>query len=75
MLVKSAPGTRCPMERRPRKYISDTTPMDVPNTTFYRRLVKEGSLVKTKPPKKPVLTGQKPVIGATASNKKEQEKK
>ncbi len=45
MLVRSAPGTRCPMENKPRKYISDSTPVEVPNSTFYKRLIRDGSLV------------------------------
>ncbi len=46
MRVISAPGTRCPKEGKPREYITDTEPSDVPDTTYYRRLVAEGSLIQ-----------------------------
>jgi len=45
MLVQSAPGTRCPKEGKPRDYITDNAPVDVPATSYYRRLVSDGSLV------------------------------
>lgn len=54
MKVLSAPGTRCPMEGQPRKYINDNRPVDVPGTSYYRRLLAEGSLLpapSTKPAK------------------------
>lgn len=44
MLVISKPGTKCPMEGQSREYISDV-PVDVPNTSYYRRLIKDGSLL------------------------------
>jgi len=46
MKVLSAPGTQCPKESNPRDYIDDQTPQEVPDTTYYIRLVMEGSLVK-----------------------------
>ena len=45
MKVKSKAGTRCPMEGRPRKYITDNKAVEVPETAYYIRLVREGSLV------------------------------
>jgi hypothetical protein len=48
MIVTSAPGTRCPKEGRPREYIGDEKVESVPNTTYYKRLVAEGSLVLAK---------------------------
>lgn len=45
MTVKAAPGTKCPMEGKPKQYIGDTSAVDVPMSTFYRRLVADGSLV------------------------------
>lgn len=45
MKVLAAPGTRCPMEGNPRERITDKSPREVPDTAFYRRLIKEGSLV------------------------------
>jgi len=52
MLVQSAPGTRTPMETNPRAYITDTEPIDVPDTTYYRRLLDDGSLVEARLGKK-----------------------
>ena len=52
MLVKAAPGLQVPMERNPREYITDTEPIDVPDTTYYRRLLDDGSLVEGKLGKK-----------------------
>ncbi len=45
MKVKAKSGTRCPKEGKPREYIADSHPVDVPNTTYYRRLVRDGSLI------------------------------
>lgn len=44
MLVIANSGERCPLENQPRKYVSDSAPVDVPDTSYYRRLVREGSL-------------------------------
>lgn len=51
MNVRSKPGTRCPMENQPKKYITDSEPVSVPATAYYRRLVAEGSLVAASPEK------------------------
>lgn len=45
MLVRALPGTRCPMEGRPREYITDQAAVKVPDTAYYRRRLAEGSLV------------------------------
>ncbi len=45
MKVKAAPGLTCPKENNHRDYIDDQTPFDAPDTTYYRRLVADGSLV------------------------------
>ena len=45
MLVKAAPGLKCPTETNPREYITDIDPIDVPDTTYYRRLLDDGSLI------------------------------
>ncbi|MRR56961.1 MAG: DUF2635 domain-containing protein [Deltaproteobacteria bacterium] len=60
MEVKAAPGTQCPMEGDPRKLITDAVAVDVPNTSYYRRLLLDGSLVPAKktPANKPVKGGQ-----------------
>ena len=47
MRVMAAPGTKCPKEGKPREYITDSTAEEVPDSTYYRRLVADGSLVKT----------------------------
>jgi len=52
MLVLSAPGTRTPMETNPREYVTDAEPLDVPDTTYYRRLLDDGSLVEARLGKK-----------------------
>lgn len=46
MRVQTTPGTHCPMENNPREYITDSTPVDVPDTAYYLRLVNDGSLVE-----------------------------
>lgn len=46
MLVKSAPGLLTPKEGKPREYVTDAEPgEEVPETTYYTRLVNDGSLV------------------------------
>lgn len=45
MHVKAAPGLMCPKEDRPREYISDEEAgVEVPDSTYYRRLIADGSL-------------------------------
>lgn len=58
--VTAAPGMRCPMEGRPREYITDSAVVEVPETAYYRRLIADGSLVKAAPgSKKEVRTDGK----------------
>jgi hypothetical protein len=47
ILVKTAPGLKCPKEGKHREYITDTpdTGVPVPDSAFYRRLIREGSLI------------------------------
>lgn len=45
MKIQAKQGTKVPKEGKPREYITDGTPTDVPDTVYYRRLVAEGSLV------------------------------
>lgn len=45
MKVVAPSGLKCPKENNPRDYITDKVPVDVPETTYYRRLVSEGSLI------------------------------
>ena len=50
MKVKAKAGTKCPMEGKPRKYITADKAVDVPETAYYKRLVRDGSLVKVQGP-------------------------
>jgi hypothetical protein len=45
MLVKTFPGMKCPTEHDPRSYITDI-PVEVPDTTYYKRLIRDGSLME-----------------------------
>jgi hypothetical protein len=53
--VRAKKGMKAPKEGKPREYITDGEPVDVPDTGYYRRLVKDGSLetVSKAPSKKP----------------------
>lgn len=44
MYVKAAPGSRCPMDGKPREFITDS-PVEVADSAYYRRLIADGSLV------------------------------
>lgn len=46
MQVMSKPGTQCPMEGKPREYIGDAEPMSVPESSYYLRLIDDGSLIR-----------------------------
>ena len=50
MKVMAQKGAKCPMEGKPREYITDAKAVDVPDTPYYRRLVADGSLIE--PPAK-----------------------
>ncbi len=56
MLVKAAPGLKCPKEENPRDYIGDGDPVEVPDSAYYRRLVDDGSLMEI-PPDPPFVKG------------------
>lgn len=46
MKVTAAPGLMCPMEGKPREYINDDPKgVVVPDTSYYQRLLDDGSLV------------------------------
>jgi hypothetical protein len=45
MKVIAQKGTKCPMEGKPREYITDSKAVDVPETSYYKRLINDGSLV------------------------------
>ena len=59
MKVLAAKGLKCPMEGRPRSYITDSEPVEVPESCYYGRLIRTGSLVRaggdngTNPAQKP----------------------
>jgi hypothetical protein len=53
MKAKAAPGLKVPKEGKPRKYILDGKTVDLPDTAYYRRLVRDGSLVETDKPAAP----------------------
>ena len=44
MKVKAPQGLQCPMEGKPREYITDKKAVVVPDTAYYRRMVDDGSL-------------------------------
>jgi len=45
--VQASPGLHCPKEGKPRQYITDEKPVEVPESAYYRRLLDDGSLVRT----------------------------
>lgn len=51
--VKTNPGEICPMENKHRDYITDDSKgVEVPDTSYYRRLLDEGSLISAEKPAK-----------------------
>lgn len=63
MKVIAKQGTRCPKENKPREYITDSEPVDVPETSYYKRLVTDGSLTLY------VESGYKPDIDEVINKK------
>lgn len=51
MLVRAAPGIKVPMEEKPRDYITDAAPIDVPESAYYLRRLADGDLVQAEPNK------------------------
>lgn len=45
MKVIAAQGLKCPMERNPRQYITDEETVEVKETSYYKRLIADGSLL------------------------------
>lgn len=45
MLVKVAPGLRVPKEAKPREYITEDAPVEVPETPYYLRALAYGDLM------------------------------
>ena len=50
MLVKAAPGTKCPKEGNPKQYITDSVAIEVPQTIYYRRRIADNSLIPVPAP-------------------------
>lgn len=48
MLVKAVNGIKVPMENKPRSYITEAEAVDVPETAYYRRRLRDGNLVVAK---------------------------
>lgn len=46
MRAKAGPGLKCPMEGKPREYITDSKAVEVPDTPYYRRMFSDGSLIE-----------------------------
>lgn len=59
--VKAAPGLRFPMERRPKRHITDT-PVTVESTAYYRRAIADGDLIQ--------MTEKEPAANATGTTQK-----
>lgn len=59
--VKAAPGLRFPMERRPKRHITDT-PVTVESTAYYRRAIADGDLIR--------VTEKEPAANATGTTQK-----
>jgi len=45
MRVIALRGAKCPRENNPRSYINDSVAVNVPDTSYYRRRIEDGSLV------------------------------
>lgn len=45
MLVQASPGIKVPKETKPREFITDNKAVDVPDTAYYRRRLRDGDLV------------------------------
>jgi hypothetical protein len=59
MNVVAKKDTSCPFEDAPREYITDSVIVDVPNTSYYRRRVADGSLVLKTIIEQPLKTNKK----------------
>lgn len=51
MKVIATKGIKVPKEDKPREYITDAEPVDVPETAYYLRRIADGDLVIVKPKK------------------------
>ena len=85
MKVCAAPGLQCPKEGKPKEHIDDNPEgVEVADSSYYRRLVSDGSLLEVKPaaesapaavapvgPVAPVATVATPATAASVADKKE----
>lgn len=60
MLVIAAPGLKVPREDNPRRYITDATAVDVPETAYYLRRLSDGDLLPAKNASAPAQPGSNP---------------
>lgn len=58
ILVKAKEGARCPMEGKPGRHITDI-PVKVPATSYYKRLLRDGSLVAVEDEPEKAVAAQK----------------
>lgn len=70
MLVKAAPGLKVPREDKPRVYITEADPVEVPKSTYYLRRLAEGDLVRAAVAVEPAAAA-KPQQAAKTADKKE----
>lgn len=56
MIVKAAPGLRVPKEDKPREYITEDAPVEVPESVYYLRRLDEGDLVLAQAETTPVAS-------------------
>lgn len=82
MIVLAPPGQKCPMAGKPRSYITDTPPpapegatpergYTVPDTVYYRRLVRDGSLIEVPAAEEPAAaTHEEPAPAAAVPAKR-----
>ena len=50
MQVIAAAGIQVPMEDKPREYITDSQPLDVPASAYYLRMLADGDLLPADEP-------------------------
>jgi len=67
MLVKAAPGLKVPMEHNPKKYITeDTKDFAMPDTPYYRRMIRDKSLAEVPAEESAAATSTKAPAAAAA---------
>lgn len=56
MIVKAATGLRVPKEDKPRQYITEDAPVEVPETPYYLRALAYGDLMLAQAETTPVAS-------------------